>query len=89
MGRLRFVAEVLGLRCAGWRRDLFWLGLGIGLFYFATLWVRPLASPDEARYAEIAGEMAASGSNASATKTRMISSMVVSPQPFGVSDCDR
>ncbi len=61
MREFGFTAAVSGPRCAGWRRDLLWLGLGIGLFYFATLWVRPLASPDEARYAEIAREMAASG----------------------------
>jgi 4-amino-4-deoxy-L-arabinose transferase-like glycosyltransferase len=44
-----------------WIKDCLWLTLGLGLFYFLFLGLRPLAVPDEARYSEIPREMAETG----------------------------
>jgi len=44
-----------------WRRDLLWLGLAFSVLFGFGLGGRPLANPDEARYAEIPREMLASG----------------------------
>ena len=43
------------------RRDLLWLLAGLLVLYLALSWVRPLAVPDEGRYAEIPREMVESG----------------------------
>ncbi len=44
-----------------WRRDLAWLTLAFGLLYLFALGNRPLANPDEGRYAGIPREMLARG----------------------------
>ncbi|MBI4624702.1 MAG: glycosyltransferase family 39 protein [Verrucomicrobia bacterium] len=46
---------------ASWRRDLLWLALAFGLLFGFLLGSRPLANPDEGRYAEIPREMVAGG----------------------------
>ncbi len=42
-------------------KDLALLSLGLGLIYFSMIGLRPLANPDEGRYAEIPREMVATG----------------------------
>lgn len=53
----RLLAETPG----SWRRDLLWLALAFGVLFGYSLGGRPLANPDESRYAEIPREMLASG----------------------------
>lgn len=44
-----------------WRRDILWLLLAFSVLFGFALGNRPLANPDEGRYAEIPREMVASG----------------------------
>ncbi len=48
-------------RKSAWRSDLIGLGVMLGLLFFLFLGQRPLANPDEGRYAEIPREMLQSG----------------------------
>ena len=51
----------LGATIPPWRRDLLWLTLAFSALFGFALGSRPLANPDEGRYAEIPREMLATG----------------------------